>query len=777
MESTARSIPSTDSSSKSSQPGHLPGTPKPPMDPPRRRSSLFFQRVLPHTHSPKAPSASLSESKDSEFPLSRGSPSNVDQAADRSPMTRSIPTPGHVAQMQKLFQSAKASFRLDMSFAASPVGSIDARLPGSREDGSNGGQSASTCSTESRSRTANTPKDWRYSTAPRFIAEVEVDVREPFPDRSPQLPNLSAVGSDHGKILVAEPLSSGFTSPVNQGALASPQTEPRSPPHCDEKTASDLITGNSLEIALQDAAFAEELATADLQQPLRNLSMNSEQDVRKDIMDDSPIAMHLKKRPAILEPPHSIRQRDSADTISLSESAHAAAASAKIKRKMLPDLFLKPPTIKPSPESATSPGNAMPASHHSKADLDSCPDPSLHQRGPAVLCPDPTLHFKPSRRNLHGPESPSYRHHIPQAFIRGPTGLWNRATDTGSPVPLLKGKASAHSPRNMRRQSHETLRSTPHLHHPRVYPQQPDLMNRPRPPQVDEHFQPGWYYANGASQPQTGQGPMLYSFSTAAAKVIGQDPAPDSRIRDSYRTDTLTPLAKPPSRFRKNGILALAGSRGAGKYYGAQGSHPRAHDRHMHFNEPRSSPDVRFRSSPPRSSSDSSRPTQSRKRARETDSRRMEIFEDDAIREEDELEIDPKLKLEEDEEVIEVDEETRAAVRMSLYGTPPVESSMKELSPNVMAWRKGARTSGSRKKRRPSYWDGDLEEIVRNPAARHVVSSPIKKEVDSRSQQAEVEYDDEVCEGPQQSSEDELEDISRIAEGPTVLLEDVQMED
>ena len=750
------------------------------MDPPRRRSSLFFQRVLQHTHSPKTPGASSSESKDSDVSDARTSSSNPDQKGNPSPITRSIAMPGHVAQMHKLFQTAKASFRLDVRFAASPVGSIDSRLPGSGEDCSNGRQSASTPFTESRSQTSKSPpKDWRYSTAPRFLAEFEMDVREPFPDGSPQLPDLSTVSRGQTNTTMAEPLSSGFTTPVTEGTFGSPPTESRSSPPCDDETTSNLVKDDSLDIVLEDAAASEVLTTADLHQPLKNLSMNSDHEIREDIMDDSPIAIHLKKRPAIVEKPFPIPQPDSTDTISLSESAHAAAASAKIKRRMLTDLFLKSPTNKPSPESTTSLLSGASASHYSKAVHSNCPDPSLHQRGPAVLCPDPTLHFKAPRSDYHDSGSPSHHHHMPQPFIRGPAGLHNRATDTGSPMPLLKVRASTDSPRDLRRQSHETMRTTPHMHHPRAYHQQPDPMNRPRPPTVDEHFQPGWYYANGTSQAQTGHGPMLYSFSTAAAKVIGHDPAPDSRIRDSYRTDTLTPLAKPPSRFRKNGILALANSRGVGKYYGGQVYHPRTHNRHMHFNETRSPDDVRFRSSPPRSFNDSVGTVQTRKRARDTDTRRMEIFDDQAIREEDEFEIDPKLKLEEGEEVIEVDEETRAAVRMSLYGTPSAGSSMKELSPNVMAWRTGTKPSalGSRKKRRPSYWDDNLDEIVRSPAARHVVSSPVKKELDLRSQQAEVEYDDEDFGEQQHVSEDELEGISRIAEGPTVLLEDVQMED
>jgi hypothetical protein len=142
--------------------------------------------------------------------------------------------------------------------------------------------------------------------------------------------------------------------------------------------------------------------------------------------------------------------------------------------------------------------------------------------------------------------------------------------------------------------------------------------------------------------------------------------------------------------------------------------------------------------------------------------------------------IDPRLKLEEGEEVIEVDEETRAAVRMSLYGGAAPESAsdigreMKELSPNVMPWRKGTRLPGSRKKRRPSYWDGDLEPIVRSPAARRVLSSPIKKD-DVRSQQAEIESPGGSLCADMQMADQGLDAISSI-EGDMVLSDHVKSE-
>jgi hypothetical protein len=94
-----------------------------------------------------------------------------------------------------------------------------------------------------------------------------------------------------------------------------------------------------------------------------------------------------------------------------------------------------------------------------------------------------------------------------------------------------------------------------------------------------------------------------------------------------------------------------------------------------------------------------------------------------------------------------------------------------------MLCRKGIGRSGSRKKRRPSYWDGDLEEVVRSPAARHVVSSPIKKD-DVRSLQADVEFHEDYADNENhiQATDSELEDVSRLAEGPTILQEAIGME-
>jgi hypothetical protein len=167
--------------------------------------------------------------------------------------------------------------------------------------------------------------------------------------------------------------------------------------------------------------------------------------------------------------------------------------------------------------------------------------------------------------------------------------------------------------------------------------------------------------------------------------------------------------------------------------------------------------------------------THPRKRSGELESPTIEVLEHETRKRNS---VDSKLRLEEGEDVIELDEETRAAVRMSLYGaaapdsTNDIGKSLKELSPNVMQWRKSNQPPWSRKKRRPSYWDGDLEEVVKSPAARHVLSSPIRKD-DVRSQKGEVGYH-----GTSSDEENQMttRDISNVVQGGTIPQEDVTME-
>ncbi|KAK5482846.1 hypothetical protein LTR43_006596 [Exophiala xenobiotica] len=488
--------------------------------------------------------------------------------------------PGHVAQMQRLFQTAKASLRLDMRFAASPTGSIDSRMPTSSENGS----SKDAESPHPLQPASGTPKrDWRYSTAPQLIAEFDVDVREPFPEGSPRLPELPPIDMDHIKTLVVEPTSSGFASPVENTPVSRHELNLSSPTvHVDSVSDEE-----------PSISPADYVSAADLEKPMTRLRVHGDHEMDLDSAEESPILSHLKRR------------------------------SADICDALLMMLLIQ------------------------------------------VL-----LFF--SHLDIHGA--------------------------------------------NIRR---------------RV---------------------------------------------VTAGKWTGHSPAPDSMIRDSYRTDTLTRFAKPPSRFKKHGVAALANARGVSRYYGRPLG-PRPTLRQKNSSRTRFPDDMRFRSSPPRSMTDlqATGLTHPRKRSGELESPTIEVLEHETPKRNS---VDSKLRLEEGEDVIELDEETRAAVRMSLYGaaapdsTNDIGKSLKELSPNVMQWRKSNQPPWSRKKRRPSYWDGDLEEVVKSPAARHVLSSPIRKD-DVRSQKGEVGYH-----GTSSDEENPMttRDISNVVQGGTIPQEDVTME-
>lgn len=731
-----------------------------PFEPPRRRSSLFFSKVLQHGQSPKTPGANSSQNKEGKPSGIRSPVSNIGRKRMTSPRTRSVAMPGHVAQMQRLFQTAKASLRLDVRFAASPTGSIDSRMPTSPENGSSNDAESS----HPLQPVSGTPKtDWRYSTAPRLIAEFDVDVREPFPEGSPRLPELPSIDMDHSKTLVVEPPSSGFTSPVENPAVA----------HHDLNLSSPTVHFNSVSDEESSISPADYVSPADLERPMTRLRVTGDHEMDVDSAEESPILSHLKRKSADVCVDLQTSP-DSTEAITLSPSAKAAADSAKLKRGMLSDLFLKPPTHKESDGGASS-------SNSSKSVATPCPDPMLHNRTPMVLCPDPVIHLRctPNPSGQH-PTSAVYgpsQHQVGPHLVPYPPMPFNRTTATGSPMPMLRVKSPPLAQTDMRRPSHDTSYSGPSLLQPPRHPRRPHPQsNREYLSTATEHFQPGWYYTRDSPKSSARPGTAMYSFSTAAAKVIGQSPAPDSMIRDSYRTDTLTPsLAKPPSRFRKHGAAALANARGVSRYYGRPLG-PRPTLRHRNSNRTRFPDDMRFRSSPPRSMTDSQATglTHPRKRSGELETPTIDVLEDDTAKRNS---VDSKLRLEEGDDVIELDEETRAAVRMSLYGaaapdsTNDIGKSLKELSPNVMQWRKSNRPPWSRKKRRPSYWDGDLEEVMRSPAARHVLSSPIRKD-DVRSQKGEVGYHGT---SPDKENQMTIQDISKLVEGGTIPQEDVIM--
>jgi hypothetical protein len=179
----------------------------------------------------------------------------------------------------------------------------------------------------------------------------------------------------------------------------------------------------------------------------------------------------------------------------------------------------------------------------------SYPDPSVHQ---GILqenmlvpaCPrrpDPSVHQGTRQPNMLG---------IPRQLP------YRRANSRGSPLPQLKARypTSSQGSRSSPLRRSYGMQLTPSRSH-----FQPQLSSPP----PAKHFQPDWsnFPAQSAS---TG----AYSLSTEAAKIISSSEAPDSRIRDSYHSDTLTPLAKPQARYKKTGIAAMTGS--VGRYYGAQ---------------------------------------------------------------------------------------------------------------------------------------------------------------------------------------------------------------
>ncbi|KIW37962.1 uncharacterized protein PV06_09940 [Exophiala oligosperma] len=726
MQSSPASNPSADSSSKSSHSSRIPGTPKPPFDPPRRRSSLFFSKVLQHASSPKTP-GSNSTRANSKQEIKMPGP-NIGRKRIASPRTRSVAMPGHVAQMQRLFQTAKASLRFDVRFAASPIGSIDSRLPTSPEAGDLAIESPS----QSDKASTEIPKtDWRYSTAPKLLAEFDLDVREPFPEGSPQLPALRSADLHQSKPVVMEPLSSGFTSPAGNTvqnkdamALCSPDAD------TDRSDGGDPCTS------------PEEYSSADdLERPMTHLKVSSDHEMDMDGAEVSPTVCHLKRKSADAQVTME-SSTDSTESIKLPPSAKAAADSARLRRGMLSSLFHKPARKKGSDNDMSSPTS-------SRSAVTPCPDISLHERSPIVLCPDPALHFNSTPESPGHQSNPkSYEHQNPHRhhqnhLVSQPPMSFNRTTATGSPMPMLRMKPATIASAGPRRPYHDNINPSSALLQPPRHPHRPYVPpNRDYMSGAAEHFQPGWYYARDSPDFSREPGTAIYSFSTAAGKVSGHDAAPDSMIRDSYRTDTLTPLARPPSRFRKHGVAALANARGVNKYYGRSYG-PRPALRQQRSNRSRLPDEMRFRSSPPKSTHSAPlHPAQFRKRSRELESSMIEATEGVAI---ESASMDPRLKLEDGEEIIELDEETRAAVRMSLYGRSALDSGssdvgrgLKDLSPNVMQWRKGNRPPESRRKRRPSYWDGDLEEVVRSPAARHVVSSPIKTD-DIRSQKGEID--------------------------------------
>jgi hypothetical protein len=622
-----------------------------------------------------------------------------------------------------------------MAFAASPTGSIGARLPPDDSP-------LSHCSSEVARQ--NGDKDWRYSLAPKLLAASHMDVREPVPGGSPTLPDTLPLNAQAATEPALEPLSSGFNSPTGPRDGPFPND---SPPHqhdlklqtiqADDDDSEDLVPPENAGTLLVDSMTE-----------LRISSQNGAVDMQ---LEESPTLAHLKR--ISTNPSNIVPVSDSDDEeIFLSEPAEAAANSAKAKRSLLRRLFPR----KDHRESS-NPEHNIPSPVLGDSECTPCPDPTLHKLMTMAVCPDPGAHLIMATHGLSAghmtPEAAlPFSRQTPSPFGGGllpPAPPFHRASSTGSPMPFARPHTATvnSSPgpfHDVQQHFHHGLSAPPAA---RLYPTARPHTRTGYPGMETEHFQPGWYYAQEPMQPAQRLNPMTYSFSTAAAKIVGQSAAPDDRIRDSYRTDTLTPLAKPASRFRKTGIGALASARGAGKHYDGL---DRMNSRATRPDTSRSytADQPQFRTSFPWGNEHMIPHHQKRRRPRELDDSQFDVPEDETA---DVTASRPGTRAQDDQPPIEMDENTRAAVRMSLYGaeTPETVSTagtaregMREISPNVTAWRKGMRVQ-PRKKRRPSYWDGDLKQIRESPAGRghvrsiqpgaerHVMTSPAKEDVES----------------------------------------------
>lgn len=457
------------------------------------------------------------------------------------------------------------------------------------------------------------PIDWRYSTAPRGLAEVDLDVREPFPVESPGLPDCDFDKGRRVQSVTREPISSGFTSPVAgiAGDVVMEDEDPLPP----LPTSTSSMSGRPKEILLSISDHgqlpARIMASTELEQPMTKMHLSHVDSWLSGVLQNPPNARREQRMPL-----KSARSRNSASQglgdvkmavegdrpeIVLSTPAKAAAVSAKLKRDQLGH----------GVRIVDNEENGGAGSHEASSAL-RCTTPT------ANLLSVPVVQVTPSPGFPHGspPPSPVQPTELPQA------PPFQRVDASGSPFPILKGKSP--QPMGMSAVYHqwqgyyssppeEQFASPPQQaltspQYPQQYPMiHPSLQQNPAfypglqkyhrdkspvsrhqflepsitynrsPPPIPNSQQ--FIYLNGPPSPTVQQGASCsqatgqprYSFSTAAAAHLGSSPAPDSRIRNAYRTDTLTPFEIPTTRFRKIGLGATAQSQGVRKLYPAGG--------------------------------------------------------------------------------------------------------------------------------------------------------------------------------------------------------------
>ncbi|ERF71912.1 hypothetical protein EPUS_08228 [Endocarpon pusillum Z07020] len=552
-----------------------------PIEAPDRLSSHAFSLVPQTANLPSADEEQLVALQSTAPSTPSVSLSNIGRKRSLvSPLARSGATPGYVSQMQRIFQDAKASLQLDAAIASSPTGSIASRLPGipAKMVGRHH------CNTVGFNAT-----NWRYSTVPQGLADADLDVREPFPVESPGLPDHDLV-KKHTRAVAQEPISSGFTSPVaaemNDAVMETTASLPLLPifssTKSDQPTASPLASSGYR----QDPALV--MTSTELEQPMTNMHISHVDAWLNGVLQDSPNEQREKRIRSTddklrVSPAHDVVDIDMDNSklpqeIILSTPAKAAAESAKLKRDLL-GIGVRTSgdkeSVRPEPRSASS---AL-----------RCTTPT------ANLLSVPTVQITPSPDFPHGSPPPS----PVQPVQLTPALPFRRVDSTGSPFPILKEKSPnpavrgyysppphqqfASPPQGPQtspppHQQYSTLYSPPQEHHTgpcasQHYPsiEQSTFHNKPPPPPPAAPWSQQLIYLHGpplhrtpseVAYSPTADRPY-YSFSTAAAAHSGSSAAPDSRIRDAYRTDTLTPFEVPTTRFRKIGLGATAQMKGA----------------------------------------------------------------------------------------------------------------------------------------------------------------------------------------------------------------------
>ncbi|KAF7508903.1 hypothetical protein GJ744_008612 [Endocarpon pusillum] len=493
------------------------------------------------------------------------------------PLARSGATPGYVSQMQRIFQDAKASLQLDAAIASSPTGSIASRLPGIP---------AKMVARPHRNTIGFNATNWRYSTVPQGLADADLDVREPFPVESPGLPDHDLV-KKHTRVVAQEPMSSGFTSPVaaelNDAVMETAASLPLIPTsrstRSDQHTVSPLVSSGYR----QDPARV--MTPTELEQPMTNMHISHVDAWLNGVLQNSPNEQREKRIRSSDDELRVSPAHDGVDVdmnncklpqeIILSTPAKAAAESAKLKRDLL-GIGVRTSgdkqNVRPGPRSAS---NAL-----------RCTTPT------ANLLSGPTVQITPSSEFPHGSPPPS----PVQPVQLTPALPFRRVDSTGSPFPILKANSPnpavqgyysppphqqfASPPQGPQtspppHQQYSTLYSPPREHHAgpcasQHYPSiEPSTIHNKPPPAAPRsqqliylHGPPLHRTPSEVAYSPTADRPY-YSFSTAAAAHSGSSAAPDSRIRDAYRTDTLTPFEVPTTRFRKIGLGATAQMKGA----------------------------------------------------------------------------------------------------------------------------------------------------------------------------------------------------------------------